>query len=138
MRIGQGIDVHAFGPGEHVTLAGVRIAHTQGLVAHSDGDVVIHALCDALLGALALGAYFAFAAGTPTFWPIVLVACALPWLPLPGRPPAHPALLMSVSLVATTVVTHAIFFGEDRYHVVATPVLCLLAASALRRPAPRT
>ena len=89
----------------------------------------------ALLGGLALAAYMAFAAGTPTFWPIVVVACALPWLPLPGRPPAHPALLMSVSLVATTVLTHAIFFGEDRYHVVATPVLCLLAAAALRRPA---
>lgn len=55
MRIGQGIDVHAFGPGDHVTLGGVHIAHAQGLVAHSDGDVVIHALCDALLGALALG-----------------------------------------------------------------------------------
>lgn len=55
MRIGQGIDVHAFGPGDHVVLAGVRVAHTHGLVAHSDGDVVIHALCDALLGALALG-----------------------------------------------------------------------------------
>jgi 2-C-methyl-D-erythritol 2,4-cyclodiphosphate synthase len=55
MRIGQGIDVHAFGPGDHVTLAGVLIAHDQGVVAHSDGDVVIHALCDALLGALALG-----------------------------------------------------------------------------------
>ena len=55
MRIGQGIDVHAFGPGDHVTLGGVRIAHELGLVAHSDGDVVIHALCDALLGALALG-----------------------------------------------------------------------------------
>ena len=89
----------------------------------------------ALLGGVALAAYFAFAAGTPTFWPIVLVACVLPWLPLPGRPPAHPALLMAVSLVATTVLAHAVFFGEDRYHVVATPVLCLLAASALRRPA---
>ena len=55
MRIGQGIDVHAFGPGDHVVLAGVHIAHAQGLVAHSDGDVVIHAVCDALLGALALG-----------------------------------------------------------------------------------
>jgi 2-C-methyl-D-erythritol 2,4-cyclodiphosphate synthase len=55
MRIGQGIDVHAFGPGDHVVLAGVRIAHERGLVAHSDGDVVLHALCDALLGALALG-----------------------------------------------------------------------------------
>ncbi|NCT68582.1 MAG: 2-C-methyl-D-erythritol 2,4-cyclodiphosphate synthase [Rhodanobacteraceae bacterium] len=55
MRIGQGIDVHAFGPGDHVVLAGVHIPHEQGLLAHSDGDVVIHALCDALLGALALG-----------------------------------------------------------------------------------
>ena len=55
MRIGQGIDVHAFGPGDHVMLAGVRIEHERGLIAHSDGDVVIHAACDALLGALALG-----------------------------------------------------------------------------------
>jgi 2-C-methyl-D-erythritol 2,4-cyclodiphosphate synthase len=55
MRIGQGFDVHAFGPGNHVVLGGVTIAHSQGLVAHSDGDVVIHALCDAILGALALG-----------------------------------------------------------------------------------
>lgn len=55
MRIGQGLDVHAFGPGHHVVLGGVTIAHTHGLVAHSDGDVVIHALCDAILGALALG-----------------------------------------------------------------------------------
>src|SRR5690348_7330021 len=55
MRIGQGFDVHAFGPGDHVTLGGVRIPHTHGLIAHSDGDVAIHALCDALLGALALG-----------------------------------------------------------------------------------
>lgn len=54
-RIGQGFDVHAFGPGDHVMLGGVRIAHDQGLVAHSDGDVVLHALCDAVLGALALG-----------------------------------------------------------------------------------
>lgn len=55
MRIGTGFDVHAFGPGTHVVLGGVRIAHTHGLVAHSDGDVVIHALCDAIFGALALG-----------------------------------------------------------------------------------
>lgn len=55
MRIGQGIDVHAFGPGDHVMLAGVHVHHGHGVVAHSDGDVVIHALCDALLGALALG-----------------------------------------------------------------------------------
>jgi 2-C-methyl-D-erythritol 2,4-cyclodiphosphate synthase len=55
MRIGQGVDVHAFGAGDHIVLGGVRIAHTQGVVAHSDGDVAIHALCDAILGALALG-----------------------------------------------------------------------------------
>lgn len=55
MRIGHGFDVHAFGPGEAVTLGGVRIAHDQGLIAHSDGDVVLHALCDALLGAAGLG-----------------------------------------------------------------------------------
>jgi 2-C-methyl-D-erythritol 2,4-cyclodiphosphate synthase len=55
MRIGQGFDVHAFGEGDHVMLGGVRVAHAQGVLAHSDGDVVLHALCDALLGALALG-----------------------------------------------------------------------------------
>lgn len=55
MRVGSGYDVHAFGPGDHVVLGGVRIPHTHGLVAHSDGDVLIHALCDALLGAAALG-----------------------------------------------------------------------------------
>jgi 2-C-methyl-D-erythritol 4-phosphate cytidylyltransferase/2-C-methyl-D-erythritol 2,4-cyclodiphosphate synthase len=55
MRIGQGVDVHAFGAGDHVVLGGVRIAHTQGIIAHSDGDVVIHALCDALLGAIGDG-----------------------------------------------------------------------------------
>ncbi|WP_409975981.1 2-C-methyl-D-erythritol 2,4-cyclodiphosphate synthase [Xanthomonas graminis] len=54
-RIGQGYDVHAFGDGDHVMLGGVRVAHERGVLAHSDGDVVIHALCDALLGALALG-----------------------------------------------------------------------------------
>jgi 2-C-methyl-D-erythritol 2,4-cyclodiphosphate synthase len=54
-RIGNGFDVHAFGPGDHVVLGGVRIAHSHGVVAHSDGDVVIHALCDAIFGALALG-----------------------------------------------------------------------------------
>jgi 2-C-methyl-D-erythritol 4-phosphate cytidylyltransferase / 2-C-methyl-D-erythritol 2,4-cyclodiphosphate synthase len=55
MRIGQGVDVHAFGAGDHVVLGGVRIAHPQGVVAHSDGDVVIHALCDAILGAMGDG-----------------------------------------------------------------------------------
>lgn len=55
IRIGHGYDVHAFGDGDHVVLGGVRIPHPRGLRAHSDGDVVIHALCDAILGALAEG-----------------------------------------------------------------------------------
>jgi 2-C-methyl-D-erythritol 2,4-cyclodiphosphate synthase len=55
IRVGQGYDVHAYGDGDHVVLGGVRITHDRGVLAHSDGDVVIHALCDALLGALALG-----------------------------------------------------------------------------------
>jgi 2-C-methyl-D-erythritol 2,4-cyclodiphosphate synthase len=55
MRVGSGIDVHAFGPGDCVVLGGVRIAHSRGVVAHSDGDVVLHALVDALLGAAGLG-----------------------------------------------------------------------------------
>jgi len=54
-RVGHGIDVHKFGDGDAVTLGGVKIAHDQGLMAHSDGDVALHALADALLGALALG-----------------------------------------------------------------------------------
>lgn len=54
-RVGQGVDVHAFTEGDHVMLCGVRIPHAQGLQAHSDGDVALHALCDALLGACALG-----------------------------------------------------------------------------------
>ena len=55
MRVGIGYDVHAFGAGDHVLLGGVRIAHSRGVIAHSDGDVALHALCDALLGAMALG-----------------------------------------------------------------------------------
>lgn len=55
IRVGSGFDVHAFGPGDHVMLGGVRIAHARGLRAHSDGDVLLHALCDALLGAAGLG-----------------------------------------------------------------------------------
>lgn len=55
MRIGHGFDVHRFGGEGPCMLGGVAVPHEQGLIAHSDGDVVLHALCDALLGALALG-----------------------------------------------------------------------------------
>lgn len=55
MRIGHGYDVHAFGEGDKIVIGGVVIPHHHGLIAHSDGDVLLHALCDALLGAVALG-----------------------------------------------------------------------------------
>lgn len=55
MRIGLGYDVHAFGAGDKIVIGGVVIAHSAGLVAHSDGDVLLHALSDALLGAAGLG-----------------------------------------------------------------------------------
>lgn len=55
MRIGHGYDVHAFGDGDKIVIGGAVIPHTYGLIAHSDGDVLLHALCDALLGAAALG-----------------------------------------------------------------------------------
>ena len=55
MRIGHGFDVHKFGDGDFITLGGVQIAHDKGLIAHSDGDVALHALADAILGAAALG-----------------------------------------------------------------------------------
>ncbi len=55
MRIGHGFDVHRFCEGDHVMLGGVRVPHDHALEAHSDGDVAIHALCDAMLGALGLG-----------------------------------------------------------------------------------
>lgn len=55
IRIGHGYDVHKFGGEGPITLCGEKIDYTQGLIAHSDGDVAVHALCDALLGSLALG-----------------------------------------------------------------------------------
>jgi len=55
MRIGHGYDVHRFGVGHEIVLGGVHIAHDRGLEAHSDGDVLIHAICDALLGAIGQG-----------------------------------------------------------------------------------
>lgn len=55
IRIGHGYDVHALADGLRLVIGGVELEHTKGCVAHSDGDVAIHAICDAMLGALALG-----------------------------------------------------------------------------------
>ncbi|MGD0673951.1 MAG: hypothetical protein ABSC94_00945 [Polyangiaceae bacterium] len=96
----------------------VRAAATQGALL----------VGSALLGALA------FSGPAPSFWPLVLWAAVVPWLPLPGRPATTAAAELALVLLATTIAAHAVFFGDDRYHVVVTPVLALLAASALRRP----
>ena len=88
----------------------------------------------ALLAGIGLLAYAGYAADAPTFWPLAVVASVLPWLPVAGAPAWPWALRLPVVLLGTTLLTHAVFFGEDRYHVVVTPVLCMLAAGALRRP----
>jgi 4-amino-4-deoxy-L-arabinose transferase-like glycosyltransferase len=85
----------------------------------------------ALVGALAA---LALTADSPTFWPFAVFLATVPWLPFPGRPGFPPALLLGAALLATTLLTHAVFFGEDRYHMGVTPVLALFAAAALRRP----
>jgi 4-amino-4-deoxy-L-arabinose transferase-like glycosyltransferase len=89
----------------------------------------------ALLVVAAALAVAGFTSDAPVLWPLAVFAAIVPWLPLRGAPPRPTALLLPVALLATTIATHAIFFGEERYHVVVTPVLALLAASALR---PRT
>jgi hypothetical protein len=94
---------------------------------------------DAAQGALLVVAAglvaLAFTLDVPTFWPIAVFISVVPWLPIPGRPEVPPALRMALALLGTTLVTHAVFFGEDRYHVVVIPVLAMLTAGALR---PRT
>ncbi len=91
----------------------------------------------ALLAVAAVLGAIAVFAPSPTFWPLVVFTAVVPWLPLSGRPDFPPAVLLGVALLGTLIVTHAVFFGEDRYHVVVTPVLAMLAAGALRRaPSP--
>jgi len=90
-------------------------------------------LVQGVLLALVLTLTYVACTGTPMFWPLVVLISAVPWMPLPGAPSWPPALLLPVALLGTTALTHAVFFGEDRYHLVATPVFCVLAASAFRR-----
>jgi len=84
---------------------------------------------------LVLGLTYLACSGTPTFWPLVVCITLVPWLPLPGRASWPAALMLPVAFLATTVVTHAVFFGEDRYHLVVTPVFCILATAAFRKGA---
>jgi 4-amino-4-deoxy-L-arabinose transferase-like glycosyltransferase len=84
----------------------------------------------AALAAMVVSACVGLGASPPAFWPILVGACGLAWLPLPGRPAPHAVLALIVALIATTALTHAVFFGDDRYHMVMTPALCLLAAAS--------
>ncbi len=104
----------------------------HGVPARGWGSALVQV---GLFLAIAAVCYFFNASGTPTFWPLVVVAAVVPWLPISGRPHLPIALRLPLVLLITVILTHAIFFGEDRYHVVVTPVLCLLAAAAFRRPA---
>jgi hypothetical protein len=100
----------------------------RGRASVSGGGILV------LVGLLLLLA-LALATAAPTFWPLALAASFLPWVPYPGSPPWPWALRLPVALLGSTVLVHAVFFGEDRYHVVITPVLALLAAGALRSAA---
>ncbi|HXX70205.1 MAG TPA: glycosyltransferase family 39 protein [Polyangiaceae bacterium] len=105
-------------------LGGVAFPYTRRLrPAAVQGALLV---ATAGLGGLAL------TTPSPMFWPLAVWAAAIPWLPIPGSPGAPPALKLALGLLVTTIATHAIFFGEDRYHVVVTPVLAILAAGALR------
>ena len=90
-----------------------------------------------LLAPLAVGLYAWYAAWTPPhpFWPLALLFCAVAFV---RRRSLAPEILYAAWLVATLVAVHAVFFGEDRYHLVATPLLCLVAATLFARGAPAT
>jgi 4-amino-4-deoxy-L-arabinose transferase-like glycosyltransferase len=91
----------------------------------------------ALLAATLLLAAVGATREPPAFWPLAVLAAVGPWLRLPGAPESGPALRLGTSLLLTTIVTHALFFGEDRYHVVTIPILAVLATAALRPAASR-
>jgi hypothetical protein len=91
----------------------------------------------ALLVAAGALAALAFNAESPVFWPLAVFAAVVPWLPLRGRPELRPAMVLALFFLVTVIVTHAVFFGEDRYHVVVTPVLAMLAAASARPPESR-
>lgn len=85
------------------------------------------------LVALAALAAWGFREDVRTFWPLAVAVVVLGALPIPGRPERGPMLGWALVAVASTLAAHAVFFGEDRYHLVVTPLLCVLAAAPLRR-----
>ncbi|MFC1642527.1 glycosyltransferase family 39 protein [Myxococcota bacterium] len=117
------------------------VAAALAVVAWHDWRRAARRVLAAQLGLLLLivgGGWLAFRSNThPFYWlPALLPLVAV--LPLPGRPLQGPAGRLCLGMIAATSLTHAVFFGEDRYHLVVTPALCLLAAGALRRASART
>jgi hypothetical protein len=90
-----------------------------------------------MLGLVAALTWLAATHPSHPFWPLALLIPVLALLPRPGRPPLGPTLGYVAVALGTVLVTHAVFFGEDRYHIVVSPLLCLLAACALRPSAGR-
>jgi 4-amino-4-deoxy-L-arabinose transferase-like glycosyltransferase len=88
----------------------------------------------ALLVLAVLAAYLGLAHEPPSVVPLVAFLFLAAFLPLPGSPAMTPPLLLSLGLLGTVLFTHAVFFGEDRYHIVVSPIFCILAAAALRTP----
>jgi hypothetical protein len=86
-----------------------------------------------VFGALAIGVAAVWRTPVPSFWPFAIVAAVLPFVPLPASAAKPPALWLGAAFLLTTCATHAIFFGEDRYHMVLTPVFAMLAAASFRR-----
>lgn len=121
-----------------VLLAAAALGAVAFPLARSARDARAVAAQAGLLALAAALGLLGLSSDSPVFWPLAVFAATVPWLPLPGRPGSPPALLLGVALLATTAITHAVFFGEDRYHIVVTPVLALLAAGALRPAHART
>ncbi len=116
-------------------------AHRLLLFAAALGCIALHAKAAkrkgtrvqvGMLGLVLLLLAVGVSAESAAFWPLALVCAIVPWLPLPGAPEWPWALRLPIALLASTVLVHAVFFGEDRYHIVVTPVLALLAAAAFR------
>jgi len=91
-----------------------------------------------LLLTFVLGGAFALSDDFHPFWPFALVPALVSLLRLPGQPEIGPVGRYLFGLILSTALVHAVFFGDDRYHLVISPVLCILAAAALRGPTPRT
>ncbi len=92
-----------------------------------------HSTQGLLFAAIGATAVWGFSQGSVVVWPLAALLSVVPWLPLPGAPPRPAAIGASVVFLGSVCLTHILFFGEDRYHVVASPVLCLLAAAAFRK-----